>query len=342
MKRMSLAGLCLVAVFALSALVASAAQAAEPEWAGCIAKKKGEYTNSSCTTKSAKAHKGAYEFVAGQAATCIAQKDGEYASSTCTTKSKKPHKGKYEVAPAARFTSTGGAGILKSELHDCLTAEFEEQKRTGDCKKEEGHTENEPFRANVECKSESSSGEAFGADGLRNIKVLFKGCLALGVLACSNTAHAEEIEVNTLDGSLGYINKAQHEVGVLLEPKVTDGPFAEFQCEGLNFVVGAAQPTESSRFYSKLPEPVESWYTPNGGDGIISPITPVNTLTDEFKQVYSTTEDGENIPDKFENGPLKALEVYSWNPEGFEGTWSPAGEEIENTNHLGGYAEIKA
>jgi hypothetical protein len=65
MRPIKIVGLCLVAAFALSALVASAAQASGAEFGRCVAQKKGEYTTGTCAVKAAKAHKGNFEYVPG-------------------------------------------------------------------------------------------------------------------------------------------------------------------------------------------------------------------------------------------------------------------------------------
>jgi hypothetical protein len=78
MKRIRLAGLCLVAGFAFSAVVgASVAQAAE--YGQCVAKKKGKYAEAKCET--------------------LDEKKG------------KP-KGKFEKAPGPGYTSTSGTATL--------------------------------------------------------------------------------------------------------------------------------------------------------------------------------------------------------------------------------------
>ena len=71
--------------------------------------------------------------------------------------------------------------------------------------------------ANVECESEENTGEARGKNGLANVNGMSKVGAALGgSIPCSNTEESGEVAVNTLDGELGYINKAEHQVGVLL------------------------------------------------------------------------------------------------------------------------------
>jgi hypothetical protein len=112
MKRKRIAGLCLVAVFALGAMFAAAGSASAAEYKWCQPQKKGEYTNSTCTTKSSKPKKGKFEIVPVQA--CAAQKKGEYTTSSCTTKSSKPKKGKFEKTTGRKFTTTTGTASLET------------------------------------------------------------------------------------------------------------------------------------------------------------------------------------------------------------------------------------
>lgn len=76
MKRMRIVGLCLVAAFALSAIVPGSASAL-PEIGKCVAKAGGKYTNAGCTTKG----KGSFEW--------------------------------QKVITKKKFTSAGGEGVLE-------------------------------------------------------------------------------------------------------------------------------------------------------------------------------------------------------------------------------------
>ncbi len=236
-----------------------------------------------------------------------------------------------------------------------------------------GGTGIESHAEQIECESESNSGEAVGANELANIHVVFKGCLARGEFDAQNEgANTGEIIVNTLKGKLGYINKGEHKVGVLLEPsepstypawdvpplrvekereeredstkpklalanhEITQteaeekeasieeptkklryefareqvelnmvphwGPtFAQFEVQDINFhiIVGVGNSQEGS------------WYPTTGNDGIISPITPVNAMTESFTQQYTvnSAEESESQPTHLEGGPLEELEV---------------------------------
>jgi hypothetical protein len=64
MKRIRIVGLCLIAVFALSAVASSAASAAPPEFFTCVKavpKNTGNYTEKECFTKASPAGTGKYE-----------------------------------------------------------------------------------------------------------------------------------------------------------------------------------------------------------------------------------------------------------------------------------------
>lgn len=354
MKSIKLVGLCLVAVFAFAALAASAAQAAEPEWGHCVAAKKGFYSESNCRTRDEKKGKpkGHFEWATGAAAACYAQKHGKYSESKCETEDFKkglPH-GKYEKTGGAKFTAAAGAGVLKASIYECVNS-HEESVQVARTNIECEHYENNIAEIGVECEKETATGEAAGTDEVANVSVRFKGCTLFGVPATSPGQPTGEIQVNPLKGRLGYIAKATHDVGVLLEPATPGGKFAEFTLEGvpLTTVVGVGNATQGA-FY----EPEAT----GGFDGIISPITPVNTMThtftQEYKANYSTYEckaancyeptgtQVQNVPSNFEGQPNELLETYLENSESHEKeAWSPAGQELTNTNTVEGEAEIK-
>jgi hypothetical protein len=300
-------GLCLVAAFAVGAIAATSAFAL-PEWGKCEAKAGGKYSDSNCTKK-AKTGTGTFEFKKGK-----------------------------ELAPV-KFTggNVGSGGVLISTLEQC--APF---KRIPRSKCEFGEEGIEKLEAAVECESERNTGETFGTNQIRNISVKFHGCKILGSVPCSNGPEQGEILVNALKGSLGYINKAEKKVGVLLEPAIKHGEFAKFTCAGeegaggLAIVVGVGNEKEGA-FYK--PEKT------GGYDGIISPITPVNTMTTKFTQVYTVNPaTHENIPSKFEGKHVDLLESYVFSAEepGVSALWAAAGEEITNENTEAEEGEIKA
>lgn len=88
-----------------------------PEYGQCVAQKDGGYSDGSCqviaTKKGVPDHKGSHEWRPGPSSTCVARKKGEYTSSGCTVKSAKAHKGTYEKAPGPGYTSSSGAVTLQ-------------------------------------------------------------------------------------------------------------------------------------------------------------------------------------------------------------------------------------
>ncbi len=189
----------------------------------------------------------------------------------------------------------------------------------------------------VECTSENSSGEAVGTNSVANVSVVFKGCVVLGSAPCTTEGAEEgEIRVNPLKGRLGYINKGEKNVGVLLEPVKKHGPFVEFDCAEVLFTgVGTGNSKEGA------------WYEPEskgGYDGVISPITPVNTMTSTYEQVYTTNgseKEPANVPSKFEGKHIELLEDFV-EGAGNSTVWGPASEEITNVNTTAEPGEIKA
>jgi hypothetical protein len=68
MRRMKIVGLCLIAVFAMSAVVSGSASAAAPEFGQCLKKAKKSlpgYADSKCTKEALELAKGSYEWIPG-------------------------------------------------------------------------------------------------------------------------------------------------------------------------------------------------------------------------------------------------------------------------------------
>jgi len=375
-RHLKMVGLCLLAVFALGAVAASAAQAEGPEWGRCVklAKNKGKYKDANCTELEGKVKhagkpteefvpkaKGDYEWVGGADTTCYPEpaKKGKYKDAACAElegktngkgEFKAKEKGGYEkIVGGPKFTGVGGAGTLQANYQLCVVElepeeDYEVRLPASHCK--EVLPYGKPL--GVECKSEHASGEAVGTNGVANVHVRFTGCLALGSVACESAGLAPgEIETNTLKGSLGYIEKATHSVGVLLEPNTANGLFVKFDCPKLNkeIIVGVGNATEGAVY---APEAT------GGYDGIISPITPVDQMTPTFTQEYKTNASEENIPTHFEGGHIDLLEaaLIAEEPEekeffeewgvNYSSMWSKAGETITNVNTVEGEDEIKA
>jgi hypothetical protein len=309
-RHLRMVGVCLVAIFAVAAFASSSAMAL-PEWGKCEAKAGGKYSDGNCQTK-AKKGTGTFEWKKGATLKNI------------------PFSGH----------NIGSGGVLSTKLRICgekenPSAMIYGQHTTRKKCEEAGGVDSLIESVSIECESESNIGEATGKNGLTKVQVKFTGCKIFGVLPCQN-GNEGEINVNTLKGSLGYINKAEKKVGVLLEPAKKHGDFASFTCFGqLSIVVGVGNAKEGANY---LPE------SKGGYDGIISPITPVNTMTSEYTQVFTINEAFENVPNKFEGKHISLLEDYQYANEEPEiiYQWSPAGEEITNVNKATEEGEIKA
>jgi hypothetical protein len=344
-RHVRMLGLCLVAVLALGAYAVSSASAL-PEWGKCVAKTGGKYTNSGCTTKG---KGGSFEWLKASQVSAKRVSEGKLANIPFTGK------------------SVGGGGVLTANARECYNEEPEEAVQTtrqGCAEK----TEKEGWQPEivrgegikVECANETAAGEAEGTDKIANVHVKFTGCTLFGSTSCTGEGKAPgEIETSLLKGSLGYISKPGKEVGALLEPVKKHGHFAEFNCGGIQVVVGVGNKKEGAEYtnsgcagtLAQCPGTTPTDETHGGYDGIISPIAPVNQMTGKFTQVYTEepTFPRANVPRNFEGKHIELLETYQYFPEVEEVThhshtfgWSSAGEEITNVNTSEEEGEIKA
>jgi hypothetical protein len=336
-RHVRMLGLCLVAVLAFGAYAVSSASAGSPEWGKCVAKAGGKYTNSNCTTKG---KGGSFEWLkASQVA------------------KEREAKGKSANVPFSGG-SVESTPLLTTDTRQCSEGLYKERRVTRQKCIEGGGREYPPegggTQIGVECESETNTGEAVGKDGLADVKATFKGCVLFGYAPCHSAGAEEgEIETNVLKGSLGYINKSAKEVGVLLEPAKKKGAFAEFTCIGVfKIVVGAGNSKEGTAYTSSNCFPKCQNATPaeekhGGYDGITSPITPVNTMTSTYEQVFKVDKaTDENIPGKLEGKHIDDLESYLENIEEGEKeaslAWNRSGEELTNVNTSEEAGEIKA
>jgi len=327
-------GLCLVAVFAVGAYAVSSASAL-PEWGKCEAQAGGKYSDANCAVK-AKKGAGSFEW----------RKASEVAS-------KRVAEGKSGNVPFAGH-NLGSGGTLTTAFRECWTHEGTVSIRTTRQKcAEEGEERLHTSQFYVECGTEANTGEAVASNKVGNVHVKFTGCLLLGQVPCNSSGQAEgEIETNPLKGELGYIKKSAKEVGVLLEPAKKAGAFAEFECAGsLNTVVGVGSKKTGAEYtssgcFGECPGATPAQEAHGGYDGIISPITPVDEMTSEYKQVY--TQESEypyrNIPSNFEKKHTDVLEDYISlvSEPSHQTDWSAAGEVITNVNTPEEASEIKA
>jgi hypothetical protein len=140
---------------------------------------------------------------------------GKFSNTGCTTEvkeSERAKKGKYEWSPGTppktTMTTKGGKGTLETV-----------------------------GKIGVSCTTETSIGEFSGTKEAKNIVVTFKGCESGGI-ACSTAGSASgELVTKTLEGTIGWENKASKAVAFDLFPEGKTGLFIEFACSGLTFAV---------------------------------------------------------------------------------------------------------
>jgi hypothetical protein len=369
-RHVRMLGLCLVAIFALGAMVASSALAG-PQWVKCEKVGPGHnYTGPNCTKAEKAKPKGGGEYELYKAAEIEAKRVANGKSPGV------PFTGHNEGSGGLLHGITDNCGEYERPLKASTRLRCREEKKPEIEEYEEIGVSEEEFYENgiapgrgpssrleavVECGAESSSGEASRTSEVKNVHVTFTGCNLFGTTPCEN-AGPEEIQTNELKGKLGYINKSAKEVGVLLEPAVKHGAFATFICgDGtLNFEVGVGNKKEGADWtstgcagqcFGTTPEEEKH----GGYDGVISPIVPVNQMTPTFTQEYKTeevyanpTRPGEfailNVPSHFEGKHIDVLEArpFTTGEETGSFEWSSAGEEITNVVEPEEESEIKA
>jgi len=131
---------------------------------------------------------------------------GGYTNSSCTTVSG-TKTGKYEWFPGAvkvKQTTSGGKGLLETVN-----------------------------KLSVTCQTETSVGEYSGSKEVKNVVVTFKGCETVGDKCSTEGAAEGELVTKTLEGVVGFENKAQKKTAFDLYPAGKTGLFIKFACSGL-------------------------------------------------------------------------------------------------------------
>jgi hypothetical protein len=218
------------------------------------------------------------------------------------------------------------------------------------------------FGIYTRCTGETATGELSGTKEVSNVRVTFTGCVAsLGNFVCENEFKSSEVEGKThfeytegeiktrgLKGKLGYISgkgTANPVVGLALEPEEKHGLFAFFGC-------GSSAPATPVIFSNVGVKPFSKI---NGGDSVISPISPINTMGKQTTQVYAIkkvenpetkeleNERGIQAPSAFENGKPDFLEAQ-FEIGSSQGEYRPAAQEETAVTELtsGEELEIKA
>ncbi len=233
MRRIRIAGLCLVAVFALGALVVSAAQATvtHTEYVRCayVGKKMGKYSESNCKTLDEKKGKlkGSYEW-SEILPTCayVGKKKGKYSESSCTTIDEKKGKlkGSYEKEPGNKITTSSGPSAIEAYT------EVESGPNAGERKRQVGPG------ATVTCAASTGTGEITHQgqegsypDGEIHETIEFTGCKSDGV-PCEN-AGPETIEIelkNLLEWSETGIQA--HKLAAFVNNILPGNQVVEFTC----------------------------------------------------------------------------------------------------------------
>jgi hypothetical protein len=211
---------------------------------------------------------------------CVAKVEikSKYTDSNCNVKAVKGN-GKFEFVKGAGavnegFTSTGESeGILETEGGTKVICHV--QSATG--KYDEDFSTTTPPVGSIK--------------EVEGVVAKFNEC-ELPVIkgACNSTGKASgEIVTNTLQGPLGYINKAKKEVGQELTPATKKAAFAEFSCGG-----GAVKIVVKEG--PKL-----------GHNCIIAPVVKVNEMSLTATQTYSGSA-GKQNPQNFEGKTVCNLE----------------------------------
>lgn len=260
MRRLSKAGIGVIVVLALGAVVASAASAAAPEYGRCLLKASpvGEgFTNSSCTNSTASnAH---YEWIPGPGLDpgfTLAEK------SVYSAKYRRCQKALFEEELAKKERSEAAEETIpperkaelieKAEGHENAAKLAYEQTKLdkNECEslveaesakapaviQVEGHSK---ASMKVTCGEVSGAGEYSGAKGVANLTITFAECALKGVVCQSSLVGEGEIETSTLSVELGIIKTKEgviKSVGLAISP--AEGvPFAEFSCGESTFAV---------------------------------------------------------------------------------------------------------
>jgi hypothetical protein len=347
-RHVRMLGLCLVAAFAVAAVAASSAVAG-PQWVKCeLAGPGHNYTGPNCSKEAGEKAKpkGTGEYELYKAA---------------EVEAKRIEEGKPGPLP---FSGKSGKALLNTGGLYCennlarITREA--------CVNGGGEVKQEEVGLSVECEEETNEGLTVGQNAVEDIEVTFTGCLLAGEVECHSAGAVEgEIKTNTLKGKLGWIDKTTtpKKVGIQLTPQAGKStPFAEFTClfELVKTVVGRGNKKEGAYYVKGVNYPegcggICLGATPEeekkgGNAGIISPITPVNTMTKTFEQKFvgnKNSAEPQNVPSKLENKPIALLEDYVENflyEPPYSIMWSPASEELTNVNTVGEgeEGEIKA
>jgi hypothetical protein len=220
MKRMRILGLCVVAVFAVTAFVGATSALALPEYADCISNQKtGKFKDSNCREKALtteKANLKKFELkkvVPGEGAT--EESIGN------------------EKVPLNHIKSTE-IGTAHLETENATTIE---------CKKSTSNSE-------ILVKFSTTTGKQLPTKEVHNVVSIFTECTEAGKNSQNEGGTKGVIETTKvsggLKGPLGYISGKGTKTPVIgqeLKPTKAKGTFAEFECESIGKIKVGASPT---------------------------------------------------------------------------------------------------
>lgn len=203
-------------------------------------------------------------------------------------------------AALPELVNAKGEALVKKKFTDASEGETKLESKSG---------------LTVTCKAAKSTGESTGTKTSAHNIVTFTGCTSSFGGSCNTKGKAAgEIVTNELSGEIGYVNKANKEVGLELHP--TSGTvFATFECGAFlkNEVRGS----------------------------IIGALTPINKkvkTTEHFTVKYEKgAEKGTQKITKFEGGSEDVLESSL---DG--GSFEKANEQATGTIKFEEEAELKA
>jgi hypothetical protein len=217
MKRFKIVGLCLVAVFALTALVASSASAALPEYRACVKIAKNPTT---------KKYEGKYSVK-----TCATEASG--------TEQSEGKKNKYErkAFSAGKSAEPAFKGKNKGNPHNnlvdptCPTGEF--NSTTHKCNTSTPATASEPadIAGVTECTKEAVVGKLTSATN-STWKTEYQKCKALETPCNTKGEKAGVIVTQQLEASLVALNPSGTEPGLKVKGLGTKGELAQYECLG--------------------------------------------------------------------------------------------------------------
>jgi hypothetical protein len=162
-------------------------------------------------------------------------------------------------------------------------------------------------KGEITCSSFKDEGKITGVKNISKIFSTFSGCSTLGKKCHSAGQKAGTIKTMALKGELGYINKANKEVGVDLTAEGAD--LADFECEGITVKV-------------------------NGS--VIGHYTPVNSFSKTSVNTFVVNGEGFQDVKNLEGGPTDVLESTINGSGPFE-----SGQQAGATN-VGEELELKA